>query len=208
MEAFMKVTEEMIRALQAKIDITYEEAERYLYRSKGDVDYAAYMYKEKQNSFSEKFRRGFKNLLKYRIILSNKERILVDVPILSLLLLLIIDEMSQRIVIVAIIVIAALVSECEFKIQKDPLADDAQKTSAKHRNVGEAQKVEPIVTPPPVQQHRVVPQNRPIEHSTQIIVEENQKEPYNNSVNHVTEGEKTNKSQDYDDDYYEFVIED
>ncbi|MDA3847690.1 MAG: hypothetical protein PF505_14320 [Vallitaleaceae bacterium] len=114
----MKITEEMIRALQQKIDISYEDAERYLQKAKGDVDIAVLLYKEKQNSFSGKINSGLGGFLKYRIVITREGRLLVDLPIALLLLLFLINSNVERFFIIGVLFVIALIAECEFKIEK------------------------------------------------------------------------------------------
>lgn len=231
----MKVTEEMIRALQAKIDISYEEAERYLYKTNGDVDRAAFLYKDKQNSTGEKIRKGFKSCLKYRLRLFKGDKVILNFPLVALLLLFIIDSTGQRIAIIAIVAIIALITECEFKIEKEDEEDHvfrgANGTNKKTHNQAPKTNTSPVNNQV-VEVHQVTKQAaKPVVKPREVVVKPEvaieseqvlDKEPIievavetddlptnsQQAVEEIVEESYNDKDNDDDDDYYEFVIED
>jgi len=228
MEAHMKITEEMIRALQNKIDISYEEAERYLQKSKGDVDIAVMLYKEKQDSFSGKINSGLGGFLKYRIIITRSGRTLVDLPIALMLLLFLINSNWERFFIVGILFVIALVAECEFKIEKredsdapyngfsktEPFSKESTENSSKTSQTVYSTKPmtekestnsqllnapEIVVGSNPIS-NQVSPQKSKQDITPEESVDINNSQGYNNS--NKDGGKDSDK-----DDYYEIVIE-
>lgn len=198
----MKITEEMIRALQAKVDISYEEAERYLQKAKGDVDVAYLLYKEKQNSFSERASSGISGFLQYRFRIVRKGRTLIDLPIAIILLVMLLDGIWNRAYVLILLFVIALVVECEFKIDKEPIDEEDWYIGPK-KNKGQAKSTTNHDSPSQDVEIIGAKEVSKLDNQQETIrgdeaVEFNNQEGYN---------EKDKDKQDDQDDYYEIVIE-
>ncbi|MBC7959766.1 MAG: hypothetical protein H7X94_07860 [Vallitaleaceae bacterium] len=187
----MKITEEMVRELQKKVDVTYEEAEYTLNRTKGDINAAHYLIMRRRNSSWERFKESahdvFVQMLKYRLIITRKSKVLLDLPLLLLFLLVALDGFYRHLLPLVLIFIGILVFECEVRIEKsqeiDPLEDGLFRARKS--------KSEKNATPTANTSNTSSPQELvPVTQATEIKIKPDQKE-------------KDKK----DDDYFEIVIE-
>lgn len=118
----MIITEKMIKELQRRVDISYEEAERYLRRAGGNLDIAeAYAYR-KANSF---FGRIFSNLEKlinatlvYRLRLYKNNDVFLNTPVFFFILLVFLIGVDKALFVGVVFVIIALVADCNIEIKK------------------------------------------------------------------------------------------
>jgi hypothetical protein len=120
----MKISDDMIRDLQKKVDVSYEEAERYLKKAKGDVDLAAHYIFKNRNSYKAQTKHNvqniFSNFIKYRLIIIKSEDIIVNIPIVIILLmsLFIFDSIAELFLAVLVAFIIIMATESDVKINK------------------------------------------------------------------------------------------
>ncbi|WZL80055.1 hypothetical protein QBE53_09575 [Vallitaleaceae bacterium 9-2] len=118
----MIITDKMIRELQRRVDVSYEDAERYVRRAGGNIDMAEAYARKKQNSFSHRFFRGIENLISttfvYRLKVYRSDDVFMDMPIFLFFILLFIIGVDKTITIGVIFIIIALVAECQLKLHK------------------------------------------------------------------------------------------
>lgn len=203
----MKITEEMIRALQAKVDISYEEAERYLQKAKGDVDVAYLLYKEKQNSFSERASSGISGFLQYRFRIVRKGRTLIDLPIAIILLVMLLDGIWNRAYVLIFLFIIALVVECEFKIDKEPIDEEDWYIGPKKQKHTSDQTHQKAAPESETSDQEVVIMGAETPDTSSIIIEADVKDDAVEFNNQEGYNEKDKDKHDDQDDYYEIVIE-
>lgn len=191
----MKISEELVRELQKRIDVSYEEAEATLKRTKGDVNMAIFLIMKRRNSGWERlkasFTDAFMKLLQYRLILTRKKKVLIDLPLLLIALIVLIDGTYDRFFPLFIIFITALVCECEVKIQKNDEAACKENEELKSNH----QKA------PANNKANVYSEQKPTEPSKPVVVA-----PVINEGK--ADDKNENKKQDnHDDDYFEIVVE-
>lgn len=118
----MNISEELVRELQSRIDISYEEAEYFLKRSRGNIDLALEMIHNKRSSSSEKAKTGLQqiltNLFEYRFIMMKKDEVFVNIPFAFILLFLLFDGLYENVFFMLVIIVIALALEIEVKIKK------------------------------------------------------------------------------------------
>lgn len=116
----MIISEELIRELQRRVDVSYEEAERYLKKAKGDINLAVYRIKRKDTSLWSKIKKHLSDLLKYRFIMTRREKLLIDLPIWIVFVLIFIAKGNGyfRLFWLFIVFVIALIAECEVKVIK------------------------------------------------------------------------------------------
>jgi hypothetical protein len=118
----MIITDKIIRELQRRVDVSYEDAERYVRRAGGNIDMAEAYARRKQNSLFHRAFRGIENLLNitfvYRLKVYRKDDVLMDMPIFLFFVLLLIVGIDRTITVGVIFVIIALVAECQLKLHK------------------------------------------------------------------------------------------
>lgn len=116
----MRISSELIKELQKRIDVSYEEAEIYLKKARGDIDYAEYLIKKKRNSSwghtRNEGRRLFEDMLIYRMIITRKDEVLINLPVLIVVVFFLI--VSSNLFLVILIFAVGFLTECELKIQK------------------------------------------------------------------------------------------
>lgn len=116
----MRISSELIKELQRRIDVSYEEAEIYLKKARGDIDYAEYLIKKKRNSSwghtKNEGRRLFEDMLIYRMIITRKQEVLINLPVLVVVVFFLI--VSSNLFLVILIFAVGFLTECELKIQK------------------------------------------------------------------------------------------
>lgn len=118
----MIITEKMIKELQRRIDVSYEEAERYLRRAGGNLDIAeAYAYR-RANSFIGRIFREFEKLINatliYRIRLYKKEDLFINLPVFYFIVFALIIGMDKSLFVGVVFIIFSLVADCNIEIVK------------------------------------------------------------------------------------------
>lgn len=113
------ISQELVRELQKKIDISYEEAEHYLKKSKGNIDMALFLIHKKRHSRWERMKSSVAELMKYKIIITRKEQILINIPVLIFAFLIFIYSVGRNLFPLIVLFIIALVLECEVRIYKE-----------------------------------------------------------------------------------------
>ncbi len=75
---------ELIRNLQEREELSFEEAQYYLKKAGGDPERAAYLVRRHRNSLFRRFLRGFKETFssfwRYRFIICRQDRTFVNIP--------------------------------------------------------------------------------------------------------------------------------
>lgn len=118
----MIITEKMIKELQRRIDISYEEAERYLRKAGGNLDIAeAYAYR-KTHSFFGKIFSNLEKLINatliYRIRLYKNDDVFLNTPVFFFILLVFLIGVDKALFVGVVFVIIALVADCNIEIKK------------------------------------------------------------------------------------------
>ncbi|MDF1616536.1 hypothetical protein [Petrocella sp. FN5] len=180
----MKITSEDVKAVQARMDVTYEEAERYLVKANGDIELAIYLIEEKKASNLSKFmtelNRIAKELMTYYVKIDRKKEVLLNLPLIMIVLFLVFLEVETKIWVLVIGIGAILISESQVTIYKrskdsdgiinQPEVIEKEEAVSSHNNEQRAARRGNTTTPP---------NNKPLD-----SVDENK-----------------------DDDYYEVTIE-
>ncbi len=124
----MVITEEMIRELQNEVDISYEEAEKFLRQAKGNIEIAKRHAKKKQNSFWNRLFKEFEKIvnatLVYRLRIYKKDDDFVNVPIIIFIVILVIGELEKTLFLGVIFVIWALLADCNLQLNKVDRKED------------------------------------------------------------------------------------
>jgi len=138
----MKITSEDVKAVQSRMDVTYEEAERYLIKANGDIELAIYLIKEKKTSNLSKFmtelNRIVNELMTYYVKIDRKKEILINLPLIMIVLFLVFLEVETKIWVLVIGIGAILISESQvtiYKRIKDPDAIISQEIVQKKEDV-------------------------------------------------------------------------
>ncbi len=113
------ISQELVRELQKKIDISYEEAEHYLKKSKGNIDMALFLIHKKRHSRWERMKSSVAELMKYKIIITRKEQILINIPVLIFAFLVFIYSVGRNLFPLIVLFVIALVLECEVRVYKE-----------------------------------------------------------------------------------------
>jgi len=145
-------TDEKIKEIWQRVDISYEEAEKFLFKANGDVDLAIRLIKEKKYSFfsrvKKEVRRLFKELLSYYIKIEKEERVYVDLPMIFFVIFLLFAEMEAKIWILAIGIGIIFITESKVsiskrkKIKKTLLVSKQKETSSQKTEVSSPVKEE------------------------------------------------------------------
>jgi len=118
----MIITEKMIRELQRRVDISYEDAERSLRRAGGNIDMAETYTKKKANSFVNRLFREFEKIINatliYRMRVFKNEDQFMNVPILTFLIVLLIIGVNKTLLLGVVFIILALLADCNLQIDK------------------------------------------------------------------------------------------
>lgn len=157
----MKVTSEMVKSLQKRIDVTYEEAERILLKTNGNIDRAEALLKNQQTSTMKKMmdeiERIYKELLTYYLKVTRKEKVVIDLPLAIVVGLFLIMTVDSKIWVAIVSIGIILISECTVNIyrvtkEKDLIVHNEpnkeSRMDVKKKNLvgeNESRKVEPGV---------------------------------------------------------------
>lgn len=118
----MIITEKMIRELQRRVDISYEDAERFLRRAGGNIDSAEAFARKRANSLGNRLFREFEKIINasliYRIKIYKNDDQFINVPILSIIIILIIIGVNKTLLLGVVFVIFALIADCNLQITK------------------------------------------------------------------------------------------
>lgn len=118
----MKVTSQMVKALQKRIDVTYEEAERMLLKTNGNLDRAEELLKKQQDSamarLTKEIERIYRELLTYYLKVTRKDKIIMDIPLLVVVGLFIIMTSDSKIWVGIVSIGIILISECTVAIHR------------------------------------------------------------------------------------------
>jgi len=118
----MIITEKMIRELQRRVDISYEDAEKSLRRAGGNIDMAETHAKKKANSFGNRLFREFEKIINatliYRIRIYKNDDQFINLPILVVLLMLLIIGVNKMLLLGVVFIILALLADYNLQINK------------------------------------------------------------------------------------------
>lgn len=222
----MHISEELVRELQKKIDVSYEEAEYFLRKAKGDVNMAVFLIMKKRNSSWEKFKASLRELMKYRFILIRKGETIINLPLLLLALFILLYGIERHIFPLIVIFVIILLTECEVRIEKLEWSDAHYKkgTNPHHRakrSTTDDKSYNEQATNRNNQQHAQGFKEAEKQKNQQSVVsKDNEKDERQNVTQKDTQRERMNQSQqsqpsqkpvndinEVEDDYYEIVIE-
>lgn len=118
----MIITDKMIRELQRRVDVSYEEAERYLRRTGGNIDMAESYARRKSSSLFNRVFREFEKMIDamliYRINIYKDEDHIMNMPILMFVILYFLIGVDKAIFITVVFIVIALLTDCNMKIHK------------------------------------------------------------------------------------------
>lgn len=118
----MKVTSDRVKELQSRIDVTYEEAERVLLTTSGNIDRAVYLLEKRRESktsrFMEEAHRIYKEALTYYFKIVRKGQVVVNVPLLIVVGLFLIMTVDSKIWVAVVTIGIILISESTVTIYK------------------------------------------------------------------------------------------
>lgn len=122
----MKITSEDVKAVQQRVDVTYEEAEKYLIKGNGNVDQAIYMINQKRDSgfsrFMDEVKRIFSELLTYYFKVEKKDKVFIDIPLLIVVMFFTLVNLDTKIWVLVVGIGLILLSESQvsiFKVAKE-----------------------------------------------------------------------------------------
>ena len=192
----MYISEEMIREVQKRIEVSYEEAAVYLKKAKGNINHAVYLISKKRNSSWEGFKSAindvFNSLIQYRIIITRKDRVLLDIPLMLLGVLIFIDDFYSHLFPLFVIFMLILLTECKMKIEREERKQNkTHKKHPMHENNSNSRESE-------FQDKATGQERQPVNYDTEIKVELKNKAE-DTLIQH--------NNNDDDDDYYEIVVE-
>lgn len=125
----MKITSEDVKAVQQRIEVTYEEAERYLIKADGDIELAVYRLSKRQESslskFIEEAKRIGLELLTYYIKIEKKDKVFLNFPLAFLVLFFAIVTMDTKIWVLVVSMGIILISESQVSIYKEEKLEDS-----------------------------------------------------------------------------------
>lgn len=130
----MKVTSDMVKELQSRIEVTYEEAEKVLLRTNGGLDRAEHILYRKKNStfsrFSEEAGRIYHESLTYYFKITRGQKIVMDMPLLIIVGLFLIMNADAKIWVGIVTVGIILLSESSvtiYRVKKDQASETVHK---------------------------------------------------------------------------------
>lgn len=197
----MKITSEDVKAVQRRVDITYEEAEKYLIKANGDIDLAIFIInKRKETLFSKLLKeaqRIFKELLTYYIKIERKGNIIMNMPLMFILVILFLGDIDTKIWLLVVSIGAILVSESQVSISK--VKKDEEDMMVKPAMKKREQKAEE-----PKESKKV---EKPEEEKTYNGDEKSIKDGPLNKEDAENQDKVADETSEDDDDYYEITIE-
>jgi len=178
----MIITEKMIRELQRRVDISYEDAEKSLRRAGGNIEMAEMHAKKKTNSFWNRLFREFEKIINatliYRIRVYKNDDQFINLPILVILLMVLIIGVNKMLLLGVVFIILALLADYNLQINK--VKDQEEFRFYKTVNKDEMNKKN---------------ESEDIKYETQTTQESKHSEV------------EKDKSENNDDDYYEVTID-
>lgn len=155
----MKVTSQMVKELQKRIDVTYEEAERVLLRTNGNIDRAEELMNKQQNSglsrLMDEIARIYKELLTYYLKITRKDKTMIDIPLVVIVGLYLIMTVDSKIWVGIVSIGIILISESSlniYKVTKDEerIVRTASKIQDAESEPTEESVLKDVPTPPKV----------------------------------------------------------
>lgn len=118
----MDITEKMIRELQRRVDVSYEEAERFLRRAGGNIEIAESYALRKENSFWSRLFTEIENIidasLAYRLKIYKEDDVFTNIPVMILVVMLILIGVDKSLLVGVVFVVWALLADCNLKLDK------------------------------------------------------------------------------------------
>lgn len=196
----MIITEKMIRELQRRVDISYEDAEKSLRRAGGNIEIAEEHALKKANSFGTRFFRELEKIINatliYRIKVDKHDDVFLNVPIIGVLLMMLVIGVNKTLLLGVVFIILALLAECNLQIHK--VKDQDEFRFYKTVNKEELNNIN----------------KSPNEVEEQIDIKEREAETYQAESEKTAEDEvdrnnsnKESQSNNEEDDYYEVTID-
>lgn len=144
----MKVTSQQVKALQKRIDVTYEEAEKFINKSNGNLDEAEKLVRAQRETMLYKWmteiQRLIKELLTYHIKITTGDKEVVNLPLAIVFGLFMIMAVDTKIWVAVISMGLILVSESVVsvdRVEKDTnriiQKDGHEHSTHKDEDVGE-----------------------------------------------------------------------
>ena len=189
----MKVTSDMVKDLQKRVDVTYEEAERILIKTSGNIDKAEHLINRRRNSKTSRFmdeaERIYKELLTYYFKITRKEEILVNVPLLVVVGLFLVMTMDTKIWVGIITIGLILLSESDVSIYRGDVDDEGIVQNEPEKKT-KTKKDEDVTTT------EAGPSPETVDEKDVVL-----------EATDTREDKEVIKKKDDDDDYYEITIE-
>lgn len=205
---FLKITNEDIKAVQSQVDVTYEEAERFLIKSDGDIERAVTMINRKRDSSFSKFidetKRIGAELLTYYFKIEKKDKIYMNIPLILVVLFFVFVNVDTKIWILVVGIGLILISESQVSIYK---SEKEEEDLMVKKDPSEAESKEGVSRTPKADQST---QSNEATHIDKRTIDTLDIETPDVTVtdNPMSEKNVTAKSgDDEDDDYYEITIE-
>lgn len=205
----MKITGDMVRDLQQRIDVTYEEAERTLRRTRGDLDEAEAILKRQQgsrlNKLGDEVNRIYKELLTYYLKIVRKEKTVLDLPLLIPLGLFILMTTDSKIWVGVVTIGIILISESTVSIYRVEKEDKrvVRESGSQTVTKSDSQNVRQSDIDKAMKQ----PYSGPTAQQTEVSSARSAGQPPQDNATQPPEHPSTPKKDDDDDDYYEITIE-
>lgn len=118
----MIITDKMIKELQRRIDVSYEEAERYLKRAGGNIDLAESYANKRRHTLFHRVITGLEKLVNasliYHFKVMRKNAVLMDIPIFTIVILFFVIGDQDFLRLGVVFIIGALISECQMELHR------------------------------------------------------------------------------------------
>lgn len=216
----MIITEKMIRELQRRVDISYEDAEKFLRRAGGNIDIAEAYAKKRSNSFGNRLFREFEKIINatliYRVRVYKGDDQFVNIPILGFLIVLFLIGVNKTLLLGVVFIILALLADCNLQINKMENQDEFRfyKTVNKEDVSDQNENKQTMKETDNKDNDNLNLQNElniKVKSTVNLNQEANNQEANNQEANNQ-EGNYQNKKQkdlknEEDDDYYEVTID-
>lgn len=136
----MKVTSDMVKALQGRIDVTYEEAEKALIKTDGDIDRAEHLLHRRRNTgfarLLEEGERIYRESLTYYVKIIRRDKTVMDLPLLIIVGLFLLMNQDSKLWVAVVAVGLIFISESTVTIyrvqrqKKDLMETEAPRETA------------------------------------------------------------------------------
>lgn len=118
----MKVTSDMVKALQGRIDVTYEEAEKALIKTDGDIDRAEHLlYRRRNAGFARLLAEGeriYRESLTYYVKIVRRDKTVMDLPLLIMVGLFLLMNQDSKLWVAVVAIGLIFISESTVTIYR------------------------------------------------------------------------------------------